>query len=277
MKKVSSSYKYTVLSLREAVERFSGDWESLIKEGRFNPTLSPRWLEAIFSSVGHGHDVQVLTSTRNAGLTSVTPFFKRKRRVLGLPVDAIELASNIVSYHAALVTREKPDRILHELVERAPKWQILWATNIEDGCSTARAIESVAKDNGYTVLPYPSTSSPYLTISTDWSQFLATKNKKFRYKLRKREQEISTNAMLEMRWFGSPSDTGRLLSDILVVESESWKADKGLAITDRRHELLYHQKLLPFLAESAALMANVLYFDNKPIAYCLCCEWDGWV
>lgn len=253
------------------------DWRALVNEGGFNPTLGPDWAALVYETVGRDLDVEVSMYRKNGHLESVIPYFRRDRKILQIPATAIELGSNIVSYHAEIASRCDPLEALDAFLGGQRNWHVFIAENIPTDSATAKAIVKYARQCGARCMSYTSSASPYLSIDSDWNGYLATRNKKFRYKLRKRKEQLAEDTALDMRWFESTLDTKELLAEILQVEASSWKADQGMAISDRRREQAYHERLLPFLADKESLLANVLYRDREPIAYNLCCVWNGWV
>ncbi len=80
-----------------------------------------------------------------------------------------------------------------------------------------------------------------------------------------------------MGWYEADSDTRKLLQEMLEIEARSWKAAEGVAIVAGTPQCAYYERLLPWLAANGALLANVLYVAQRPVAYTLCASWRGWV
>jgi CelD/BcsL family acetyltransferase involved in cellulose biosynthesis len=123
----------------------------------------------------------------------------------------------------------------------------------------------------------PGDVSPYLPIDCSWEAYLGQKDKKFRYKLRQRRKFVEQDPRCRLTWYRDPTDAERLLADIVQIEARSWKARAGIDIPSNPVELQYHRVLLPFLAQQGWLDANVLYIEDQPAAYNLCCSYKGWV
>lgn len=273
----SVSVRFETLPWSSAIAQFEDQWASVIDQERLNPSLHPKWISAIASSVGKTEDIRVLIRVENNTLTGAIPYLVTRRRVLGIPVAYLEFTSNLVSYHAEVVARSDPREIVEELLSHSVHWHILHAANLRPDGTTASTIRSISKHIGGQLLVYPIDSSPYLPITGDWESFLASKNKKFRYKYRQRRNILEGNPDHSMRWFGRPVEVEVLLNDILQIESRSWKAISEIEISRNSSEKQYYQMLLPFLAEYDRLLANVFYVRDRPVAYSLCCNWNGWV
>jgi CelD/BcsL family acetyltransferase involved in cellulose biosynthesis len=195
----------------------------------------------------------------------------------GLGMTVLQPASNLVSYHAEVVSAGGHRALLERWIHDSPRWDVLHAANLEVEGPTAKAITALAQEMGAPLQVIPGDLSPYLPLEGTWDAYLATKKKKFRYKLRHRRELLDQNGKWELRWFESAADTERLLQDIVHIEARSWKAKEGIDIPADARELEYHRALLPFLAKQGALLANVLYIADQAVAYCLCCRDRQWV
>ena len=95
------------VEIHEGLESVSADirelWASLVSTGGYNPSLHPNWLGATLTSwgVGRSTDVAVI---RRADSVAVIPFLVRRRTIMGVPLRALELASNVFCYHAEIVS-----------------------------------------------------------------------------------------------------------------------------------------------------------------------------
>ena len=190
----------------------------------------------------------------------------------------LELATNLVSYHASLCCSFSEYDAINLLLECDNSWNVFKASNLEADGPSERAIAQYAKINRLRFDQVPVEDSPYLPIESDWESYIATRPKKFRYKLRQRQQllDSDTNGKLTKSVYSIPEHARPLFDDLLVVESQSWKADYGLELVRGRGEGQYYSKLIPYLASIGALFAIVLYIEKRPIAYSLCCSWNGW-
>jgi CelD/BcsL family acetyltransferase involved in cellulose biosynthesis len=267
-----------VQPFRELGDDTIGAWSRLVSTLDLNPSLDPGWLGVSAASLAGGvGDLSVLMATDADGLNAVVPFFVRRSRMFGVPLVTIELGSNLMSYHAEFVGTPDPAAIVGALLETVPKWDVLHLANFSEGGRGVAALRRVATDLGLPLQELPGEQSPYLPITGSWEQFLASKGKKFRYKLRKRSEGIVKGGASELRWFGDSADTNALLKDMLSIEDRSWKAETRTSISARRAEVGYHERLLPWLRDRGMLLANVLYRAGQPIAYSLCCTCRGWI
>jgi CelD/BcsL family acetyltransferase involved in cellulose biosynthesis len=156
-------------------------------------------------------------------------------------------------------------------------WEVLQFANVPVDGETAGAVRTLAAELRTPLQTLPSDESPWLPLEESWEKLLASKNKKFRYKVRHRRDLLDKNGPWDLRWYEHGTRIDELLQAILQIEAVSWKAAEGVDIPSRPHEVEYHRQLLPFLARQGALLANVIYIGTQPAAYCLCCRDGDWV
>jgi|GEM_PF-867428 len=274
-----SSVEFFVETWPPKGPQLEAEWRRVVEQGSFNPTLGPAWFSVIVAALAQSvRPVSILVGKeREKGVTAVLPFFVSSRRMLGLEMTVLEAGSNLMSYHAEVVTSGDPEEVIDAVFEAASGWDVFHMANVPFESPTARAIMRIARRRRLPLQVIQGDESPYLTIEGTWASYLATRNKKFRYKLRHRREQIEANKNCALRWVTSNAETDTLLKDILAIEEHSWKRGAGLNIGARESELTYHRLLLPYLAKEGALMANVLYHGERPIAYSLCCVFSGWV
>jgi CelD/BcsL family acetyltransferase involved in cellulose biosynthesis len=250
-------------------------WCSLVECGEYNPSLHPDWLGTTLAAWGM-RDSTAIAVVRDADTVGIIPFLVRRRTVAGLPLRCLELAANVFAYHAEIVCRGDLQRALALfLADRAlPTWDAFRATNVPIDGTTSRAVRAQAF-SGISVRP--GERSPYLNMDRDWTAYLATRSKKVRANVSRSQRLMREAGETGMEWHGSGSDTQRLLREMLEIETQSWKAKAGIAIVAGTPQCAYYERLLPWLAARNALMANVLYVRDRPVAYVLCAAWRKWI
>jgi CelD/BcsL family acetyltransferase involved in cellulose biosynthesis len=278
--------KDDIATIRYATVRFSdcdpqlvAEWQALAQSGDFNPTLSPRWFSIIVAALcPDDSQVDLLVRREPSGIVSaVLPYLLSYKRMLGVPVSALKPGSNLMSYHADVVATAGVEEVLEALLKQAPHWDVFHFANVPLDSAAAAALHALAPRVGSWLQVIEGDESPYLAISGTWASYLGSRSKKFRYKHRQRRELFGNDPVFVLRWFNAPVEVDQLLADMLVVEQQSWKSEAGLSIAGRELELEYHRRLLPVLAQEGALLANVLYRAERPIAYSLCCCCQGWI
>jgi CelD/BcsL family acetyltransferase involved in cellulose biosynthesis len=268
---------YSTQNFAEASAELLDGWTRFIADAGLNASLTPGWLRVAADALAAGETkISLLVGAADGRVAALVPFYAATVRMVGIPLRQLELGSNLTSYHAELLAPGRCAEALAALLERE-KWDVLRASNVPLGSETAGAIEAAAGRFGSRLQVLAGERSPYLAIDGAWQDFMATKDKKFRYKWRKRKESIEPGAELRLEWRTREDEVAGLLRDVLAIEEQSWKATEGTTIASRAYEMRFQEMLLRYLAKSGLLVANVLYKESTPIAYSVCCRYGGWV
>ena len=272
-----SSSEFDLLPWEAALDRYGDSWTNIVDSRNLNPTHLPGWLDITIRSHRLPSPIEVVTLANNGSLQAALPVFYVKSRHFGLPFNTVELVTNSVSYHADLITTTENEAVLTGLFKIIRPCHLFRAANLTLNGSAMKRLQRYAAENGLATMVLPVEESPHLPITSDWNSFIASKNKKFRYKLRQRQKAVAADPQVSAVALDSEADTTRLYEEILEIESKSWKAKYHLDIQHREKERAYYSLLLPYLAQLGALHVDMLYYDDVPIAYSLCVNWKGWV
>jgi CelD/BcsL family acetyltransferase involved in cellulose biosynthesis len=254
-------------------------WESLLKSGGQNPSLHPEWLGATLSAWGQIGSTGIAVVHSGNEAVAVIPFAVRRQTLLGMPLRCLELASNLFAYHAEIIASGNITRALGEFLAHRglPRWDAFRALNIVAGGPTSQAIRALEGEALRGVSARPGEQSPYTLVDRDWTGYLATRNKKVRANVLRSARLMKDAGETGMVWYERGSDTRALLDAMLDIEVRSWKQDAGHAIVRGTPQCAYYERVLPWMAETGTLMANVLHIQDRPAAYTLCASWQGWV
>lgn len=270
--------RLSTASLDDARPRFEA-WRTLADYVLANPSHYPEWTAITAKSHRLWDKVELVTVEEGSTLSAVLPIYCSSRRSLGLSARTLELVTNSVSYHNRPVTTLSPDSLMDLLhqVARERGLNAIHLANVPSDSDIGGYLETAEVNRWCYKQVCGGESSPYLTLSQSWDNLLASKPKKFRYKLRKRQETVESDPRLSTAIVTDEAQCAALLDAIKHIEKNSWKVDAGIAIHQRPVEAEYYAMLLPYLARINALYANLVLLDDQPIAYNLCCVWRGWV
>ncbi len=268
--------EYRLMGWEDALAAHRADWLALGIEGRLNPTLLPDWTQVIVETLADPATVRVLVGTRGPTLTGLIPFRIRPSRLRGFPVRILEPISSILAYHAEFACREDPAGLLGALIRSRTEipWEFVRLAGILSESQTARTIHAVAAETGCGLVHWAGESSPYVPVGTSGENLLNARNKRDRYQIRRHAKDFEATDGSECRWYADGADIPELLQAMLHVEAGSWKQKAGVAISTRPMETRYYERLMPWLASTGQLLANVLWIHGEPVAYCLCNTWQ---
>jgi CelD/BcsL family acetyltransferase involved in cellulose biosynthesis len=262
----------------EALRRTGAAWPALASRVGANPTALPGWIGISLAALQPEGEVRAYLHFVDGALQAVVPYRRTKRKFFGIPLRLLDLNVSVARYHYDFAAQSPPAATLAACLAdaRGPGWDLAFAGNVVVGSPFHAALLQMNEFQSCIVVRYPAETSPYLPLERSWEELVSTKQKKFRYNIRRRASDFSLQRGYVMSWFGEGADTERLLAHMLVIERGSWKARVGRAISDSTTETAYHRALLPWLARSGFLRANVLYRRSDPVAYNLCCRYGAW-
>lgn len=268
----------TVYEWHKALQQWGGVWAELVCSGGFNPSLHPQWMHSSLTAHGLVDRTCVALVESAGGQIAILPLLSRKLLLSGLPMRCLDLASNVLSYHAELLASGNVTEALAAALasDRLPRRDVLRLGNLVAGGVTMNALQHLPTQLISGMTSYPGERSPYFALTQDWSAYLAALPKKMRANIKSCMRSTQQAGETGMVWYQQGCDADRLLSDILEVEQKSWKAAENKAIRGDAAEGAYYRNLLPWLANNG-LLANVLYVKDRPAAYVLCAQWQGWV
>ena len=238
-------------------------WQRLLMLNSANPSVSLSWSKVLVDAFELQEKAFVAIVVSDEEVVAIWPYLLGRAYRKKLPIREVKGLTSIVSYHPELLCLNSFDR--HKLVQL-----------IFDACHLEHGVDCMVLGTGQEINPpdlpnfeIATTTSPYLPIESTWTDFIASKPKKFRYKVRQRRKCLEQTEGLRHEWVHSSNWSSHYLDHILRVEQKSWKADKGIAISDRPLETRYYEILLPYLAREKALSLDFLFSKNEPIT-----EWN---
>jgi CelD/BcsL family acetyltransferase involved in cellulose biosynthesis len=271
-------YDIKDLSFEEACTDYESQWIEIVKANLLNPSLLPGWLRCTFSAFDIASKVKVTVFFDKNQPVAFIPYYYTQISILGLKLKALNLGANNYCYHQSLICSENHEAILETFLQHQAKvnrWDVFQAGVVEKNTSTDQAILSFAVQQKFSIFQFNGEQSPYLSLSTSWKELLATKARKFRYKVNKREKLLNDGNDYTIKWFNSPESCQELLKIIFDIEEKSWKTSANMDITNNPVEQGLYKVLLDFLAREEILLCNVLYYKDKAVAYNLCYQWVG--
>lgn len=267
--------RYLDLSWDEAKAVHFSAWRDLVAGTDFNPSLLPDWIECALASTGEVVELRVFLELDHGGaLTGVLPYFIHETRIMGIKARTLELGGNLVSYHQEIIASGGPMNILWKFLEQVQGWDLVRMLNVPVDGETEKAAKALAGEMRMMHVLYPGESSPYMVVNGKWDDYISSKSKRHRYRLRKQEKSLQEEPDFELKWFEGEEGCDNLFEDILKIEAGSWKTSAGMDIPSRPFELEYHRSLLPMMGREGMLLAIVLYVKGEPAAYGLCYRWN---
>jgi CelD/BcsL family acetyltransferase involved in cellulose biosynthesis len=261
----------------EGFPAFRDIWAALATQLQLNPSLGPEWVDLSLNAHQLRENASLLVVRDRGAARAVVPLFTRTQSLFGVPLRMLEPGFNITAYHPSLIAAGFEDQVAEYILGGMRGWDAFRFHAAVDPGKTLDALRAAARRLGLYWRELPGDRSPYLAIDRPLTEFLAAKSSSFRYNLQRKAKKFQKVPGARIEWIETASDLNQVMERILDIEAASWKAGQGVAINQNAAERAYYEALLPALAARNALVMNLLFIGEQPVAYSLCCHVGNWM
>jgi CelD/BcsL family acetyltransferase involved in cellulose biosynthesis len=110
-------------------------------------------------------------------------------------------------------------------------------------------------------------SSPFLSINTDWQSFLKSKSKHFREEQKRKVNKMKKTGQLDFVKVSNLDQIHEAMQDILIIERNSWKEKEGASFTAGPGLQEFYLDVAEAFAKEQCLCTYLLYLNSVPIAH----------
>lgn len=263
---------FIVVSFSECPQKYIDQWQKLLIDSHLSS--AKQWIECIQGALNPALNLKVGFCLKDEQITAVLPFYIHQQKMNKISMRTVELATNLLSYHTDAMGKDWDSLFDYLTNHEWGKWDLFIAGQIPISSRLKQSLLNYSKQKHLTLLTLPSDLSPYIKITQSFSDFLATKKSSFRNNVGRFERRMEKLGVCRQHLFKDPEEMDELLQIILDIERKSWKVEANMAILENSPEAAYYQCLLPWLAKTNQILANVEYIDDKAVAYTLCSDWN---
>ncbi len=229
------------------------EWQTCLWKAHY-PNSSP--LSYLFKETG-------------AGPLGIVALYTEPERILGVSVKKAKLLSGIYSTRGGAPLRYVNEEVVERLFEVIGShfdWHVFDVCVEKSSEFASSAVEFSSKYAGkFAVLPYE--SAPFLELSGNTDDFLASKSRNFRSNLRRKEKRLAKAGDLQVQVVTRPGEVDKALAAIMAIENDSWKFQEGTAITSTPAVERFYRTLAKEMACRGWLRLYVMTLDGNPVAY----------
>lgn len=208
-------------------------WSELANEsGQTSPFLSHEWFQCCWTAAGSDRQPELLLIEDTAGPLAAIPLMRWREKVHGLPVRLLGLAECPDTPFADLLIAGQHDQVLNtflQYVRTQGDWDLMRLRKIPTTSPTVKLFQTHLERQGRW-RAVPGEQSPYLEITGGWSEFFSEKTQRFRKTLRNIQNRLERAGRISVEEHREVDPDSPLFSEILEVSSQSWKADRGVAM-----------------------------------------------
>ncbi len=252
-----------------SLETYLSEWRRLVDscdDARLLDT--PEWLTSSLRHFWPDRRLAFLFIREGGSLSAVLPLIEDEcrgclhRSALALPVHNQVRRANLVT---ALDPRTTLRSILSHLLA-AHRGACITA-QVSADTHIARTLPELALECGLATTVRPSTASPFALLPASWEEYLAGREGHVRSELRRKRKRIERERGFEARTISREEEVEEGMADVFAIESNSWKATRGEAMTATEELRRFFEDLARVFSARGWLRLHLLYVGGAPVAH----------
>jgi CelD/BcsL family acetyltransferase involved in cellulose biosynthesis len=247
-------------------------WDRLVERANIgHPFLTHDWIRSWWESFGGRRTLTILMVSDAGELVGIAPLMISRTKIYGIPVRELGSISNdhtprfdfIISGERVSVI----EAIWLHLWERKREWDVIKLCQLESGSATLEQLARLAAGHACRFETWPSTDSPYLSLSGNFEDHFATLPRGLRANLRRRMKRLEEIGPVEFEQISSATQIDGALSDAFRMEVGTWKGAAGTAIACHNELTRFYTAVAQRAAQQGTLYFTFLLLDGQRIAF----------
>jgi len=258
-----TSGKYGARYAREAVQSHSNidiiygcdstgklveEWRELYNEvcpGHPFQTFS--WLDCWIKSRNRSMSSIFIAIREAAKLKALLPLCTESRWYGCLRLLCLSFPSDTNSQRCGILSKNEDDLSVSLIVEAFRKlfsrFHLCVMPVVEDGSPTFQMLSLLAGSEYYLRVAN-SFEIPYIYLPTGWTDYLATRTKRFRKRISESHEKAVSLGDVQLQILSSRNDRKEIIERLRNLDSKTWQHKKGVGIFSSRETASFIQKLI---------------------------------
>jgi CelD/BcsL family acetyltransferase involved in cellulose biosynthesis len=212
------------------------EWNDAVERaGLLHPFLRHEWVRTWWDAFAPpGARLSILVVRAEGRITAIAPFMRETVPMYGVPTRQIRFIQNDHTPRTDIIIAARSEESYRALwqalrADRAP-WDVLQLSPLERNSDTRRVFGELAAADGCATGVWPSSDSPYLSLTGTWDDYLARLPAKFRSNLRNRLSRLTRLGEPVLEVLSGRSAIDAACEEAWRLESSGWKREAGTAI-----------------------------------------------
>jgi len=251
----------------QALSALEPVWRELFTAAKGAPLfLSFEWMSLWWKHFGTREKLLVLTVWKAERLVGIAPLMLSRRQGARVIEFIGTGRSDYLDFLMADDPRPAIAAILKYLMSIRDEWDLICLRDIPEDSPHLEILEGLALEMGLCFEKDRSTVSPYLPISGTWEEYLATRSRDKRRKIRQNRKRLEEmeGAEVALCTEGLGEDTVRAM---VQVEQQSWKQRAGTARLTTPEARAFYADILKTFSRCGWVTLWLVRESQKPIAY----------
>jgi CelD/BcsL family acetyltransferase involved in cellulose biosynthesis len=219
----------------DAFVALEAEWNDAVARAAVpHPFLRHEWVRTWWDTFAGSAQLHLVVVRDQAGIiTAIAPLMRESTRMYGVPVTRLRLLQNDHTPRTDVIVASRPaesyDAIWRTIRERGD-WDVLQLNQLLRTSPTLTTIAGFARAEGLATGTWPSSESPYLDLTGNWDDYLASLPAKFRSNLRNRMSRLTKLGEPALEVLRDRAAIEQGYADALRLEASGWKEREGTSI-----------------------------------------------
>ncbi|QOC24073.1 GNAT family N-acetyltransferase [Wenzhouxiangella sp. AB-CW3] len=256
------------------------DWNELTRNaGAAAPFMRAEWIHAWWNAFGETNRLHVVTVWQDNRLVGLLPLMFGQTERYGMIVRRLGALTNAHSPrfeapHACDVEGVM-EVIWAHVRSLSRQWDIFELPGLMSASPTLQALCHSADSDSVSYGLWEAEQSPFITLESDWEQYLATRSRNFRKDLKRKLRRLENLGPVRLKIISDPIDVLSSLEVAFDIEAQSWKGREGTAMQSNERVCQFYRDLASGLASGGELCLHFLTINGMAIAFDLSIRYDG--
>jgi CelD/BcsL family acetyltransferase involved in cellulose biosynthesis len=255
----------------EELTSYESQWRGLVARSASTSVFDTfEWQSAWLESFWQGKEIKFLFFWEGDSLVGVAPLLANGSD--GLPwcmAGSITSTAHQFGFRSNVICAKQPERILQDLLHHLGQsgFPRLVFPDAMAGSPIARILPSAAGAAGLSCTVATGGVSPITYLRGNWESQLRTRSPHLAKEIHRKIRRFDAAGRSEVVVVSAVDECEAAMSDILQVESRSWKANVSASLSGNPQLARLYATFAMRAARSGLLKSYVLYLDRRPVSY----------
>lgn len=265
----------TMVTIFEPTDDLAGlkmAWNEMVKEDPvtllgMDGSSTIEWFLVIRAALNEARNAKVLVLGDSTDPLGIFPVVQEGLNPLGA---RLAMATEVLGGRNGFLLARQDPQLLRDFLAKLPllfgRWLSLRCTLVV-GSPSEQLLIDTCRSLGYRLVATPSWESPYFPIFTDDNTFMAHVSKSLKQNMRTSLNKYRNQFAIRYKDYLRDSDPDELIDHVLRIEQQSWKHEKGDAVSNSPRQERFHRELFRIGLPAGLVVGKVMFADEMPIAF----------
>lgn len=264
-----------MITTLEEFSRLEKDWNGLLASSPADSIfLRWEWLYEWWKAYGEDRALCILLVFRGIDLIGIGPFYTRKNWNGVIPSKKLQFLGTteeklISEYMDIIYRRGECEEVTGAIIDHVIKTDLssdILLQKVVSNSETIATIERKAREGNCLFLKAGEESSPYISLPSDYDEFLKSCSYAMRYKIRSNHRKISKYPEVVFRKTSRGSELQSDIDEFIRLHQLRWKAKQMAGAFSDKEFLEFQRSIMSRLLDKGWLELSFLSVGGRNIA-----------